>query len=84
MKSSPIFEKNEKIDPYERSTLQLMSIMVRNEENDKISSFSYNSNTHSPLKEKKIVTVYAKDLHFLVARVGWLHLHLCALDVCAI
>ena len=28
----PIFEKNKKVDPYERSTLQLFSIAVRNEE----------------------------------------------------
>ena len=27
----PIFEKNKKIDPFERSTLQLLSIAVRNE-----------------------------------------------------
>ena len=28
----PIFEKNKKVDPYERSTLQLFSVAVRNEE----------------------------------------------------
>ena len=32
----PIFEKNKKIDPYEQSMLQLMSIAVRNEEKDKL------------------------------------------------
>ena len=27
---------------------------------------------HSTLKEKKIILVYAEDLHFLINRVGWL------------
>ena len=49
----PIFEKNKKIEPFERSTLQLMSILVRNEEKDKINSFSYTSKTHSTMGEKK-------------------------------
>ena len=50
----PIFEKNKKIDPYERSMLQLMSIAVRNEEKDKLNSFPYSFKTHSTLKEKKV------------------------------
>ena len=49
----PIFEKNKKVDPFEKSTLQLMSVAVRNEEKNKLNSFSYNSKTHSTLKEKK-------------------------------
>ena len=32
-----------KIDPFERSTLQIMSIIARSEEKEKIKSFSYNS-----------------------------------------
>ena len=64
----PIFEKNKKMDPYERSTLQLLSIMVRNKEKEKINSFPYNSKTHSTLKEKKYVALYAEDLHFLITR----------------
>ena len=50
----PIFEKNKKIDPYERSMLQLMSIAVRNEEKDKLNSFPYSFKTRSTLKEKKV------------------------------
>ena len=50
----PIFEKNKKMEPYERLTLQLLSIMVRNEEKETINSFPYNSKTHLRLKEKKI------------------------------
>ena len=37
------------MDPYERSTLQLMSIAIRNEEKDKIKSFPYNSKNYSTL-----------------------------------
>ena len=50
----PIFQKNKKLDLFERSTLQLMSVMVRDEEKDKINIFAYNSKTHSTLKEKKV------------------------------
>ena len=64
----PIFEKGKKIDPYERSALQLMSVMVRNDEKYHINSFQYNSKIHSTLKEKKFVTFYAEDPHFLVTR----------------
>ena len=61
---------------YERPTLQVMSIMVRNEEKDKINSFPYTSKTHSMLKEKKFVPLYADDLHFLITRAGWLVTHI--------
>ena len=50
----PIFEKNKKIDPFERSTLQLMSVIVRDEKKEKINRFPYHSKTHSTLKEKKL------------------------------
>ena len=47
-----------------------MSIAVRNEEKNKLNSFPYNSKTHSTLKEKKFVLLYAEDLHFLITRAG--------------
>ena len=72
----PIFEKSKRTESYERSTLQLMSIMVRNEEKDKINSFPYTSKTHSTLKEKKFIPLYADDLHFLTTRAGWLVTHI--------
>ena len=50
--------------------------MVRNEGKDKINSFPYNSKTHSTLKEKKYVALYAEDLHFLITRAGWLVNHI--------
>ena len=66
------FKKNKKIDPFERSTLHLMSVMVRDEEKDIINTFVYNSKTHSTLKEKKNISLYAEDLHFLITKAGWL------------
>ena len=35
------------MEPFEWSTLQLMSIVRRNEEKDKINSFPYTSKAHS-------------------------------------
>ena len=40
--------------------------------NKKINSFPFNSKTHSTLKEKKVISLYAEDLHFLITRAGWL------------
>ena len=55
-----------------------MSAMIRDEEKDKINTFVYNSKTHSTLKEKKIITLYAEDLHFLITRAGWLFTYIYA------
>ena len=68
--------KNKKIDPYERSTLQIMSVIVRDEEKEKINRLPYNSKTHSTLKNKKFVILCAEDLDVLVARAGWLVTHI--------
>ena len=46
--------------------------MRRDEDKDKVNSFPYTSKTHSTLKEKKIIPLYAEDLHFLITRAGWL------------
>ena len=53
----PIFEKDKKVDPYERSTLELLSVAVRNEEKNTIKSFPYISKTHSTLKEKNFIVL---------------------------
>ena len=74
--SPPIFEKNKEMEPYERSTLHLMSIIERNEDKDKINSFPYTSKTHSTLRKKKIIPLYAEDLHFLIKRAEWLLTHI--------
>ena len=60
----PIFQKNKKIDPFERSTLQLMNVIVRDEEKDKFNTFAYNSKTHSTLKEKKLFLCMLKTSIF--------------------
>ena len=54
------------MEPYQRSTLQLLSIMVRDKE--KNNSFPYSFKTHLTLKEKKYVPLYAEDQHFLITR----------------
>ena len=76
----PIFEKKKKpkkMQPYERSTLQLMSIMTRDKTNkDKINAFLYTSKIHSTLKDKKFIPLYAEDLHFLINCAGWLVTHI--------
>ena len=68
----PILEKNKKVDPYQRSSLQTMSIVVKKDDKDEINSHRYNSKMHSTLNDKKFVVLYAEDLHFLVSREGWL------------
>ena len=45
-------KKKKKVDPYERSCLQLLSVIKRNEEKYITNSFSYTSKTHSTLEEK--------------------------------
>ena len=69
-------KKKKEMEPHGRSTLQLMSIMRRDEDKDKINSFPYTSKTHSTLKDKKFIPLYAEDLHFLVNRAGWLVTHI--------
>ena len=58
------------MEPFERSTVQLMSILFRSKEKDTINSVRYTSKTHLTLK--KYVPLYVEHLHFLVKRAGWL------------
>ena len=59
----PIFEKKfKKMEPFERSTVQLMSVLIRTEEKDVINSFKYSSKTHSTLQDKKYIPLYAEHL----------------------
>ena len=53
-----------------------MSIMVRNEDKDKINSFPYTPRTHLTLKDERFISFYAGDLHFLVSCAGWLVTHI--------
>ena len=60
---APIFEKNKTDQAHERSTIQLMSVLSRNDEKDTINNFKCTAKTHSTL---------AEHIHFLVKRAGWL------------
>ena len=69
MKSThQVLKKIEQVDPFERSTLQIMSIIVRDEKEEKTNRLPFNSKTHSTVKDKKVITLYAEDIYFLVTR----------------
>ena len=59
----PSLKKNKKMEPSERSTLQLMSIFVRDEGKDKI-VFRTLPKLIQYWERKKFVSLYAEDLHF--------------------
>ena len=42
------------MEPFERSTVQLMSIIRRDKEKDKTNSFPYTSKTHATLTENDL------------------------------
>ena len=70
----PIFEKNKKIEPFERSCSQIMSraeIKVNKRKEETLYSLPFNSKTHATLKDKIYVPLYAEDLYFLTTRAGW-------------
>ena len=48
----PIFEKNKKISPHERSTSQIMSRAQKKKDKDEISALPFNSKTHATLRKK--------------------------------
>ena len=64
------------MEPFERSTVQLMSILVSNEEKDTINSFRHTSKTHSIHQYEKCIPLYAEHLHFLIKRAGCLVTHI--------
>ena len=54
-----IFEKKiKKMESIGRSTIQLMSILVRNKEKDTLNSFRYSCKTHPILQCKKFILLY--------------------------
>ena len=65
-------KKKTKLEPYERSCLQLISVLQRNDKKDKINTFQYTSKALSTMEEKRFIPVYAEHLHFLIKRAGWL------------
>ena len=64
------------MEPFERSTVQLMSILVSNEEKDTINSFRHTSKTHSIHQYEKCIPLYAEHLHLLIKRAGCLVTHI--------
>ena len=66
-----ILEKSNLIKPYERSVLQILSVLSRNEEKDMINTLNHNAKTHLTMKEKIYISLYAEHMHFLVTRAGW-------------
>ena len=66
----PILKKDKKMKPFECSTLQLISTLVRVENKDKINSIRYSSKTHSTLREKKFIPL------FLITGADWLVTHI--------
>ena len=70
----PIFEKNKIIEHYERSCVQIMSraeVKKNKNKDDTLYSLQLNPKTHSTLKEKIYIPLYAEDLYFLTTRAGW-------------
>ena len=49
-----------------------MSVLNRNVERDTINSFKSSSKTHLTLDDEKFIPLYARHLHFLINRAGWL------------
>ena len=69
----PVFQKNKKIDPYERSCSQIIAraqIKKRKNKKDQLFSLLFKSKTHSTLKTKIFIPLYAEDLNFLTTRAG--------------
>ena len=67
-----IFEKNKVTEAHQRSVLQLMSVINRDEKKDLVRAFKANAKTHSTLEEKKCIPLYAEHIQFLIKRAGWL------------
>ena len=68
---TPKFEKKKVVKPFERSVLQLMSVMVKNKK-DLLNTFKFNEKTHSTMNKKFFLPLHVEDLHFLIKRTGWL------------
>ena len=66
----PIFEKDKKIEPFERSCIQIMC-MEQMKDKGKMLSLKQTSKTHATLRKKIFIPLYAEDLYFLTTRMGW-------------
>ena len=66
----PIFEKDKKIEAYERSCAQIMCVLNMTSRG-KMATLHQTSKTHATLKKKIFVPLYAEDLYFLTTKMGW-------------
>ena len=53
------------IKPYKRSVLQLQSVLAKNDK-AVLETFKCNEKTHSTMKNKLFLLLYAENLHFSV------------------
>ena len=67
---TPIFEKKYLIKPYERSVLQIQSVLAKNDKGT-LKTFKFNEKPHSTMK-KMFLLRYAEHLHLLITRAGCL------------
>ena len=73
MKYTSSFLKKIKVtEAHQRSVLQLMSVINRDEKKDLVRAFKANAKTHSTLEETKFIPLYAEHVQFLVKKARWL------------
>ena len=65
----PIFEKDKKIEPFERSCAQIMCV-EQMKDKGKMFSLKQTSKTHATLRKKIFITLYAEDLCFLTTPIS--------------
>ena len=61
---------DDKIKPYERSVLQIQSVLAKNDKGT-LKTFKFNEKPHSTMK-KMFLPRYAEHLHLLITRAGCL------------
>ena len=55
--------KKKLVNSYERSVLQLLTVLQRNSKS-LLNTFKFNEKTHSTMKQKSNLPLYAEHLHF--------------------
>ena len=66
----PIFEKQKKLEAYERSCTQIMSVLQLTDKG-KMSTLQHTAKTHATLKKTVFLPLYAEDLQFITTKMGW-------------
>ena len=65
----PIIEKNEILEPNERSLFQLLELFSK--DGTKPRSYTSTAKSHATLLPKLCIPLYIEDLQFLIKRAGW-------------